>query len=115
MTPAATSLVQRDGVAGAAGKPYTITFNADGTVVFASVFDDPSGNIYRACGGTWHLEHDTTGDSTVRKANAIKMELGVGNGTHIRYLNFVGGGPRLRLWNYHGDPDSEEYIEYERE
>jgi hypothetical protein len=113
MRPAAKSMVDKDGVAGAVGKPYTITFNADGAMVFASVFDDMRGGTYRECGGTWHLEHDTTGDSGDRKANTIRMELADGNGTNIHYLNFTGDGARLLLWNYYGDPDSAEYIEYE--
>jgi hypothetical protein len=43
------------------------------------------------------------------------MEFRDGNVINIRYLNFTGEGQRLRLWNFYGDPDSAEYIEYERE
>jgi hypothetical protein len=95
---------------------YTITFRTDGTCTFASVSVDFQGGNYTVVDGTWRLEHDTTGDSNVRKRNAIRMELHPKpNYTAQRYFNFARDDQKqLKLWNYYGDPDQWEFIEYSR-
>lgn len=95
---------------------YTITFRLDGTCTFASVSDEFQGGTYTVVDGTWRLEHDTTGDSNLRKRNAIQMKLRPkSDHTVERYLNFDRDKRKqLILWNYYGDPDQWEFIEYIR-
>lgn len=95
---------------------YTITFRPDGTCTFASVAVEFQGGSYTVVDGTWRLEHDTNGDSNVRKRNAIRMELHPKpTQTEQRYLNFDRDDRKqIKLWNYYGDPDQWEFIEYSR-
>ena len=64
--------------------------------------------------GKWKLEHDTTGGSNIKKKNTIQIDLAIANGTHTRYLNFAKENETLVLWQFYGDPDSWEFMEYKK-
>jgi hypothetical protein len=82
--------------------------------VFASVFDHLGAQKYVAMPCTWTLEHDTTGDSNVPKVNALRLAFNRAGANESRYLNFAREREGVVLWNYLGDPDSWEFIEYAR-
>ncbi len=116
LTEDSLGLLTRDKFQSAPSHLNTITFRPDGTCTFASVSDEFQGGTYTVVDGTWRLEHDTNGDSNVRKRNAIRMELHPKpNHTEQRYFNFDRDDRKqLKLWNYYGDPDQWEFIEYSR-
>ena len=62
----------------------------------------------------WQLEHDTMGDSNVTKKNALSYTVRAGGLIHHRYLNFARDGGEVLMWNYYGDPDLWEFMEYHR-
>jgi hypothetical protein len=114
MTAASLQLLKRDGYVPSPGETQTITFNADGSLAFASVLDDFKAGTYNTCSGMWKLNHDKTIDNETVRANAINIELKRTSDTHLRTLSLAEVGGKLRLWNFYGDPDSWEFIEYER-
>jgi hypothetical protein len=105
----------RDGFRSASTNEYRIVFNPDGTCVFQSVFSFTRQHRYLAAKGSWRLEHDTTGNSNIKKKNALRIELLVEGANHLSHLNFARENGALVLWNYHGDPDQWEFVEYRRE
>ncbi len=115
LTAGSLALLQRDGFVADPTHAYTITFNVDGTLRFASVIDDFRSGRYFDVPGTWTLEHNTNGNSNVHKANALSLRIEVPGSTNNRYLNFAEENGKLQLWNYYGDPDSWEFMEYERD
>ena len=115
MTGKSLALLVRDGFSPAATNHYTIVFKADGSCLFQSVESFSEKHRYVSASGIWKLEHDTQGDSNIRKKNALRLELSVDGETHSRYLNFAREHGALILWNYHGDPDQWEFVEYRRD
>ena len=113
------ALLIHDGFPANLTNRYTITFNADGTCRFQSVESFGNKNRFVAGNGTWKLEHDTQGDSNIKKKNALEFELrveGQSDNEHLNeYLNFTRENGALILWNYHSDPDLWEFIEYKHE
>lgn len=105
----------RDGFRSESTNECRIVFNPDGTCVFQSVFSFTRQHRYLAAKGFWRLEHDTTGNSNIKKKNALSLELMIEEANHVSYLNFAREDGVLVLWNYHGDPDQWEFIEYRRE
>ena len=114
MSTNSLGLLVRDGFRSNPTHRYTITFGTDGTCVFESV-ESLDKHRYVSASGTWRLEHDTQGDSNVKKKNALKLELRVDGERHIHYLNIAKENGVLILWNYHSDPDLWEFIEYGRD
>jgi hypothetical protein len=115
MTAASLRLLKRDGYVPSPGETQTIRFNADGSLAFASVIDGFKGGTFNTCSGTWKLNYDRTIDRETVRANSIDLELRRTSDTHLRSLSLAEEGGKLRLWNYYGDPDSWEFIEYERQ
>lgn len=112
MSTNSLALLVRDGYRPASTNPYSITFSADGTCLFQSVESFASQHRYISVSGTWKLEHDSQGDSNIKKKNTIRVELPVDGADHIQHWNFAREHGMLILWNYHGDPDQWEFIEY---
>lgn len=110
LTPQSLALLQRDGFVTDPDHAYTITFNLDGSMMFASVVKDMQNGQYTQAAGQWTLEHDTNDNSNIHKTNALRFDIG----RHLMLLNFTEQEGRLLLWNYYGDPDSWEFLEYER-
>ena len=114
LTARSLELLKRDGLKADASHKYLLTLNLDHTCEFASVLDSLSEPTYEAVPCRWTLEHNTRGDSNVWKANALRLELERAGVDYTLYLNFSREQDRLVLWNYLGDPDLWEFIEYSR-
>ena len=112
--PESIALVVRDGFKTNPTHQYHIQFLKDGTCAFRSVVDEFQGGNYRDVKGKWKLEHDTTGGYNIKKKNTIQIDLSIANGTHTRYLNFDKVDGTLVLWQFYGDPDSWEFMEYKK-
>ena len=109
LTAESLQLLQRDKFQTAPEHLYTIAFRLDGTCTFASVDNDFYNNHYEVVEGTWRVEHNTRGDSNVTKRNALCLDLQ----GRMCWLNFDRDEQkRLLLWNYYGDPDMWEFLEY---
>jgi hypothetical protein len=103
-------LLVRDGFETSPEHRYTLDLLPGGSCVFESV----SFGQYVSAPCAWSLEHDTTGDSNIEKKNALRLEIHAAQGMRGHYLNFARVDGELVMWNYHGDPDSWEFMEYER-
>ena len=114
MTEASLKLLQRDGYTPSADQPLTITFAADGSLAFASVLEHAEGDACVQHGGKWHLRYDTEAKNVVPKANTIELEMMRPDDTFFSELSLTEHAGKLRLWDYYGDPDAWEFIEYER-
>jgi hypothetical protein len=114
LTARSLELLKRDGLKADASHKYLVTLNIDHTCEFASVLDSLIEPTYVAMPCRWTLEHDTAGDSNVRKANALRLEVEAADANHTLYLNFARERDTLILWNYLGDPDLWEFVEYSR-
>ncbi len=112
MTAKSLSLLIRDGFQKKEGHQYEIEIFPDGTCRFQSVRGKFQGGIYHEVMGNWKLEHDKTGDSNVKKKNTLQLQLPLSKSTSYHYLNFDKKDGKLILWNFYGDPDSWEFIEY---
>lgn len=108
MSTNSLALLVRDGFRAAPTNRYTITFLANGTCSFQSVASFAGQHRYVPVNGTWKLEHDTQG----KKVNTLRLELPFDGVDHIQYWNFARDHGVLILWNYHGDPDQWEFVEY---
>ena len=104
----------RDGFHSEPTNECRIIFNPDGTCLFQSVYSFARQHRYLAVIGSWRLEHDTNGDSNIKKKNALRLELLIEGANHLSHLNFAREDGVLVLWNYHGDPDQWEFVEYRR-
>ncbi len=119
MTAASTNLLIRDGYPLRPPSELTIWVKSDGTLVFASAEAGyPFGpRTYTDATGYWTLLHHSYDGLSQEEPNVLSIELekpASAGGKHFwpMYLTEVSG--QLRLWYPHGDPDSREYIEYER-
>ena len=118
MSADSLKLLTREGFQPEASYKYTLTLKPDGKCHFASANVGITEGIYMIADGEWKLEHVTTGDSKFLKKNVLNIALNNANIdtiyiTNIQF-NFTQKRGNLLLWNYFGDPDSCEYIEYER-
>ena len=109
MTPASVALLERDGLAHEESRTFRVTFHAGGTVDFASAFDGFGGIRYERLTGTWTLQHDT------RDGNANELEATLDPGRVGRTWRFDERDGRLVLFEFLGDPDSWEFVEYVRD
>jgi hypothetical protein len=105
-------LLGRDGFKSSSEHQYQIRFLAGGTCEFRSVINDVQGGIYYEVEGTWLLLHDVTRGSNTKKKNEIRIELPLPDVTHRLQLNLDRVDGALVLWQFYGDPDSWEFMEY---
>ena len=108
------ALLERDGFRRGTDHRYTVTLNPDRSCAFDSVLDEAKGGSHVTTACTWRLEHDTRGDSNIQKANALRIQFELNGVRQGHYLNFARERSTLILWNYYGDPDAWEFIEYSR-
>lgn len=108
------ALVVRDGFKTNPTHQHHIQFLENGTCVFRSVVVVVGGGHYHDVKGKWKLEHNTTGGSNIKKKNTIQIDLAIANGIRTRYLNFNKEDETLVLWQFYGDPDSWEFMEYKK-
>ena len=117
LTDDTLAILQRDGFVVDPSHAYTLTFEADGTLHFASVLDDFRSGVYREVTGTWQLRHDTsTGIGMMRNVLELSLPRAGGMDGRIFYFYFAEdrSDGRLVMWNYYSDPDLWEFIEYLR-
>jgi hypothetical protein len=107
-------LLARDGFHFPTTDAPKISFAPDGRCLFQSVYAAGSKHHYLSANGRWSLEHDTEGDSSVTKKNAIHLELRSGTEASQMWLNFARENGEMVLWNTYGDPGKSEFIEYRR-
>ena len=111
-------LLTRDGFKTNPSHQYRIQFLPDGVCAFQSVVDIVGDTDvireYYDVKGKWKLEHDTTGNSNIKKKNTLRMALTLPDGEYSYYLNFDKQDGTLVLWDFYGDPDSWEFMEYKR-
>lgn len=112
LRPESLALLTRDSFKTNASHHYQIHFMTNGVCSFQTVAETFPGATYHDVKGGWKLEHNTTGDSNIKKKNAIKLELSLPTMTRTCYLNFDMRDSALILWNFYGDPDSWEFMEY---
>ena len=72
------------------------------------------GGTFTNCLGKWKLDHDRTVDDETPRANVVELQLLRPNDRYFRKFALTEVDEHVRLWNYYGDPDAKEYIEYER-
>jgi len=91
------------------GHECTIVFNADKTAQFSSVNSGPSPPEHQIRSGFWQIGPcSTNGDTRVTISEREPSEFGFVS------FGFTEKRGALRLWNFHGDPDMWEFIEYTR-
>ncbi|MCA9399087.1 MAG: hypothetical protein KC618_05015 [Candidatus Omnitrophica bacterium] len=66
--------------------------------------------VYRTLAGTWELEYKKDG---FLKKNTLNLEIGFPKGTW--FFNFSEEKGQLVLWQYIGDPDSMDFMEFIKE
>jgi len=111
LIPQTLEIAKRDGYAPAATKLHEIIFHEDGTCDFHSLTEFGSKAAYLDARGSWKLEHDTGMPSETKKKNEVSIRIkdrGIS-------LYLTDEKDRLLLWNFWGDPDSWEFIKYEKQ
>lgn len=114
LQPESLALLTRDEFKTNSTYQYNIRFFEDGSCSFHSVIAEFQGGDYCDVKGTWELKHDITGDSNVEKKNTVRIDLLIENKAVVRYLNFDKEDGALVLWQFYGDPDSWEFLEYKK-
>jgi hypothetical protein len=111
LLPKSLDVVKKDaGYSPAEGTPHDIIFRADGSCHFRSI--DEGGPVraeYFDTEGTWKLVHHPAfgGES---KENEVQIVIGVSG---INF-NLAEEKRRLHLWQFWGDPDEWQFLEYEK-
>lgn len=111
MTPDSLSLLRHDGFAVKSGQTYTITFAADGSLVFKSVQPEGPSGVYRDANGDWTLQHNVPIDNETKRTNCLNLNL---SGFFFN-MSFSHEDGKLKMWTYYGDPDEGKYLIYERQ
>ena len=114
MTTNSLALLTRDGFRSDPAHTYTITLRKDGTCLFQSVEEFAHKGTYISASGVWKLGHDIKRGENAKVKNLLQMELDVARSTHFRDLGFARKDGALVLWEFYGDPDEWEFIEYAR-
>ena len=108
-------IIARDKPSGTRPLKFHLTLYRDGTCDFNAVYESYDSFAYRQSSGRWRLEHDTEGNSNRRKKNAIAFNIKAPGFPRNMYLNLKERDEKLILWDWYGDPDSREFIEYVKE
>lgn len=104
LTEATMTLAKRYGYVPAADFPHTIELRTDHTVKFAAITVSPPHKVTPTkADGTWRLEF--------RDENQLSFNLN-GYGMNFAFTETDNG--RLILWQFLGDPDDWELIQYEK-
>ena len=114
LTAESLELLKRDGFKPADAHRYLITLLKDGTCTFQTVLDRmPEPAVYHEATGKWKLAPATDRDAKAKRKNALSLELKI-NGGYNTGFGFDRKNKALLLWTHHGDPDSWEFIEYQK-
>ena len=115
ITTNSLKLLRREGYNPNATNGYQLTFGTHGVCRIQTVHTFAGGFQYVDAAGTWDLEHNSLGDSNIRKRNTLHIQFSSEGTTCGVYQNFAREGGEIILWNYYGDPDLGEFIEYRRQ
>jgi hypothetical protein len=114
MTERSLEHLERAGFKRKSPHDYRLTFNTDHKCEFASVLEWMGPPTYLKVPCTWRLEHDVEGFSNRSKANILRITFDLAGKPHGLDQNFAREEGELVLWQYHGDPDMWQFIEYTR-
>lgn len=90
----------------------TVEFFRDGR---ALLHDFVCGDDLITQSGTWKVEHDVAVGGGSFKKNELRITVISSDKPTVCFVDFFRKGKRLLLWQYHGDPDGRQYIEYQHE
>jgi hypothetical protein len=110
LLPSTLQLATRDGYKPSETLVHELEFRADGSCTFESITEWAQKATYLSMQGTWTLEHDTERKGERKRKNELKLTLG-SQGLEF-YLTEEDG--KVLLWYWWGDPDSWEFIKYEK-
>ncbi len=112
LSPESLDLLVRDGFQVDDAHLYQVEFHSNGECVFRSVVVLFGRGAYYELNGTWRLEHNTTGNSNVKKKNFIGIDFNRPDWPSGLGLNFDKRGENLVLWQTYSDPDFQDFMEY---
>jgi hypothetical protein len=110
LTARTLALAKRDGYAAAASAQHEIVFHGNGTCDFRSITEFGQNVAYLDAHGSWKLEHDVGLPGETKRKNEVTIRI---KDRAIGFFLTEEEG-RLLLWNFWGDPDSWEFIKYEK-
>lgn len=87
---------------------YSIVFLKDGSCKIDSINNVENGTFFWVSDGTWKLIHHKS------KLNSIIIDYNFKGSNYSIGFNIYKRGDHLVLWKYFADPDSGEFIEYEK-
>ena len=126
LTGASLRLAIRGGYMPGDGEEHSLVLDPDGTCVISFIycsFWDEELDYHGACRGRWKLHHNTNANTNVRRRNALELEVGMKETKRGRrrnfnlyiWLDFAEEDGVLRLWDFWGDSDNYEFMEYEKD
>ena len=115
MTAASRALLARDGAVLDPDVPLSMTFADDGAARLATVSPNPP-HVALVVEGRWTLGHDVSRSSSADVPNLLRLSYGEDDSsvTVLEDWGFVEMDGHLHLWQFLGDPDSWEFVEYVR-
>ena len=102
-------LLKRNGLECSSDHAHTLVLELDGTCQFESIYDGMQ-LVHLSSPATWKLVHDAKACSNVTRKNAIELDIE----RRLTCLNIDREDGQLILWQYHGDPDAWDFVEYVR-
>lgn len=114
MTTNSLRLLSRYGFNADTTNKYSIIFRENGSLSFNSVLAGFDAITSHNIDGNWELQHDENGFSNNRAKNILIMSLVAEDGSYSTSLNFDKDKSGIILWEFYGDPDMWEFIEYKK-
>lgn len=115
LTAQAKKMISKHSCSGTPPAVCNIVFLSDGTCIFHSVYNAFGPDLkYLRSQGKWKLEHDSNGNSNIKKKNALHLDMDSKEFYSNTYLNFTEKKGELLLWSFVGDPDSWQLITYQK-
>jgi hypothetical protein len=115
LTPDTVELIHRNHLKESPEHAYTVTLNADGSMKFASVHQEGVGMFqYIEAEGKWSLGLDSVIGDPSRKHYQLDITIDESGKRLTERFGLTDMNGKLVLWRFLGDPDSWEFIEYER-
>lgn len=108
------SLLERYPSTGHRPDQVQIQFLPDASFVFSSVLDDFSSFEYVETRGAWVLKRQPRRHGGEGEENTLVLSFQDERFSSNYSMSFAEEGGRLILWRFFGDPDSWEFIEYQK-
>ena len=110
LIPQTLEIAKRDGYAPAVATTHEITFREGGSCDFRSIVEFGKTATYFNTPCSWELKHDGSAFNKKKIKNTVFIQI-KDRGIQLGLTEESG---RLLLWDYWGDPDSWEFIKYEK-